>query len=107
MMEKESGFMNGKWNKNTEKDWRYPIAHKEAWIGMALVIFHFAWWYGFAYGFGSEPVESYTYVLGFPTWFFYSCIVGFIVIIFLVILIVKFIFVDIPLESDEKGDPYS
>ncbi|KMJ58429.1 sodium:pantothenate symporter [Bacillus sp. LL01] len=97
--------MDKKLKRNTKRDWRYPIAHKEAWIGIALVIFHFAWWYGFAYGFGTQPVESYTYVFGFPAWFFYSCIVGFIVIILIVITVVKFLFEDIPLESDEKGDP--
>lgn len=91
--------------RNKKGDWRYPIAHKEARIGIVLVIFHFVWWYGFAYGLGSQPVESYTYVFGFPAWFFYSCMVGFIVIIFIVIYVVKFMFKDIPLESDEKGDP--
>lgn len=105
-MQKESDCM-GKKSVNKNVDWRYPIAHKEAWIGIALVIFHFAWWYGFAYGFGKQPVESYTFVFGFPAWFFYSCIIGFIVIILLVILLVKFFFVDIPLDSDDKGEPYS
>jgi len=95
--------MDGKFNKG-KGDWRYPIAHREAWIGIALVLFHFAWWYGFAYGFGSKPVESYTYIIGFPAWFFYSCILGFIIIIILVILFVRFLFKDLPLESDEEGD---
>lgn len=103
MKNKESGYMQEK-HKKRKGDWRYPIAHREAWIGIALVFFHFAWWYGFAYGFGAKPVESYTYILGFPAWFFYSCILGFILIIVLVSLVVRFLFKDLPLESDEGGD---
>lgn len=90
-------------DRKIKKDWRYPIAHKEAWIGVGLAIFHFIWWYGFGYGFGSRPVESYSYILGFPEWFFYSCILGFIVIVAIVIVVVKKFFQDLPLES-EKGD---
>ena len=62
-------------------DPRFKIAHKEAWIGVALAIIHFLWWYGFAYGIGSNKVEQYTYILGLPAWFFYSCVLGFIIIV--------------------------
>jgi uncharacterized membrane protein YhdT len=89
---------------NFKKDWRYSIAHKEALIGLLLVGFHFIWWFGFAYGLGSKPVESYTYIWGIPAWFFYSCMVGFVVIVVIVIAVVKTLFRDIPLESGEKGD---
>jgi uncharacterized membrane protein YhdT len=84
-------------------DKRFKIAHREALIGVILVIINFIWWYGFAYGLGSEKVENYTYVFGFPAWFFYSCIVGFILMVILVTLVVKFLFKDIPFE-DEEGD---
>ena len=94
-------------NKKTqqEKDWRFPIAHREVKIGIGLAVFHFLWWFGFAYGMGSGPVEEYTYILGFPAWFFYSCILGFIVMVLLVIFIVKRFFTDLPFDDDEKeGD---
>ncbi|MFK4997831.1 DUF997 family protein [Bacillus sp. N9] len=51
-------------------DMHDTIAHREAIIGIVLVIIHFVWWYGFAYGLGKKPVEEYTYVFGFPAWFF-------------------------------------
>jgi len=38
-----------------------------------------------------------------PSWFFYSCIAGYIVVTALVIFIVKFFFKDIPFD-DEEGD---
>ncbi|WP_110113294.1 YhdT family protein [Bacillus sp. CGMCC 1.16541] len=81
---------------------RFKIAHREAKIGVGLALFHFIWWFGFAYGFGSKPVEEYTYILGFPAWFFYSCIVGLLVIIGLVIWVVNVYFTDLPFEEEEK-----
>lgn len=84
-------------------DWRFKIAHKEAWIGVCLVVFHFLWWFGFAYGLGKSPVEDYSYIFGFPAWFFYSCVMGFVVMVILISVAVKFIFKDIPFDSEE-GD---
>jgi len=83
-------------------DPRFKIAHREARIGVALAIVHFIWWFGFAYGLGSRPVEEYSYILGFPDWFFYSCIVGFILVAITVIILVKFVLKDVSLE--EEGD---
>ncbi|QFT88653.1 hypothetical protein FIU87_08360 [Bacillus sp. THAF10] len=90
--------------KKKKIDSRYRIAHREALIGITLVVFQFVWWYGFAYGLGSGPVLEYSYVLGLPAWFFYSCVLGFIVMVILVVLVVKFLFVDVSLEEEEKGD---
>jgi uncharacterized membrane protein YhdT len=53
---------------------------------------------------GSKKVENYTYVFGLPAWFFYSCIVGFVVMVTLVIVIVKFFFKDIPFEDGEGNN---
>ncbi|MFC3886102.1 YhdT family protein [Bacillus songklensis] len=90
-------------NKHQEKDWRFSIAHREVKIGIGLAVFHFLWWFGFAYGLGGKPVEDYTYIFGFPAWFFYSCIVGFIVIVLLVVFIVKRLYTDLPFDEEEKG----
>jgi len=84
-------------------DKRFKIAHREALIGVVLVIINFFWWYGFAYGLGSDKVENYTYKFGLPAWFFYSCIVGSVVMVVLVILTVKFLFKDVPFEEEEGG----
>ncbi|WML46355.1 YhdT family protein [Neobacillus sp. PS3-40] len=85
------------------RDKRFKIAHREALIGVILVIINFVWWYGFGYGLGSEKVENYTYVFGLPAWFFYSCILGFIVMLVLVIISVKFFFKEVPFDNEE-GD---
>ena len=85
-----------------EMDWRFKIAHREALIGVGLALFNFVWWFGFAYGLGSRPVEEYTYVFGLPAWFFYSCIVGFLVMAVLVTVVVKFFFVDVPFDEEQE-----
>lgn len=61
-------------------------------IGFGFVIINFIIWYGFVYGFGSKNLNEYIYVLGFFVWFFYSCIVGFIVMVILFSLVVCFVF---------------
>ncbi|MBV7505782.1 YhdT family protein [Bacillus sp. sid0103] len=88
-------------NSHYPRDKRFKIAHREAVIGIILVLINFIWWYGFAYGLGSAKVDHYTYILGLPAWFFYSCILGSIVIIILVIFTVKFLFKDVPFEEEE------
>ena len=76
-----------------------------AWIGVALAIFNFIWWFGFAYGLGSRPVEDYTYTFGIPDWFFWSCIVGFVLMSIITILLAKFVLTDMPLDDDPAYHP--
>lgn len=76
------------------------IANREAWIGVGLVIFNFIWWFAFAYGLGNKEPNQYTYILGFPAWFFYSCILGFMVMAVLVTVIVKKYFVAILFDEE-------
>ncbi|MGY4688638.1 YhdT family protein [Salibacterium sp. K-3] len=83
------------------EDHRFRIAHKEAWFGVGLVAFNFLWWFGFAYGLGSAEPEEYTYILGMPAWFFYSCALGSVVMIGLVSLVVKRYFKEVPLDDEE------
>ncbi|MCF6138852.1 YhdT family protein [Alkalihalobacillus berkeleyi] len=71
-------------------------------MGVGLAIVNFIWWFGFAYGLGQKPPEEYTYIFGFPTWFFYSCIVGFILFSLLVFVMVKLFFVEVPFEDQEE-----
>lgn len=92
-------------DKPNTRDKRFKIAHREAKIGVALVIFNFIWWFGFAYGLGSGDPATYTYVFGMPAWFFYSCIGGFIVMVILVVFCVKFLFKEVSFEEEEgRGD---
>lgn len=73
--------------------------NKEAMLTVGLYLFYFAWWYFFAYYFGEQEVSSYRYILGLPEWFFYSCVLGLIVINIAVLVVVKFFFRDIPLDA--------
>ncbi|MBM7647753.1 putative membrane protein YhdT [Bacillus ectoiniformans] len=89
---------------NEVKDERFKIAKREAWIGVGLVLINFVWWFGFAYGLGSDPVEEYSYVWGMPAWFFYSCIVGFVLMVGLVYLAVKVFFTEVPFEEEADDE---
>lgn len=93
----------GGFTMKKKREHAFKIAHREAKIGVALVIFNFLWWFGFAYGLGNDDPTNYTYVLGFPAWFFYSCVLGFVVMAVLVIVCVKFLFKDVPFDEDEGG----
>lgn len=85
-------------------DARFKIAHREAKIGVGLAIAHFLWWFGFAYGLGSRPVEEYTYILGFPDWFFYSGIVGFVLIALTIVVIARFFLTEVSFEEEEARE---
>jgi len=89
------------WSK---EDRRINIANREALIGVGLVIFNFFWWYGFAYGLGSKNPSEYTYIFGLPTWFFYSCVLGFIIMAILVTVVVKCFFVEVSFDEREEGE---
>lgn len=84
------------------KNNRYRIANREALMGIGLVIVNFAIWYGFAYGLGSGDPEKYTYVLGFPAWFFYSCIAGTVFMIILIYFVIKFFFKEVDFEEEKE-----
>ncbi|MFD1204534.1 MULTISPECIES: YhdT family protein [Sporosarcina] len=90
---------------NEPIDPRFKIAHREAWIGIILAIINFIWWFGFAYGLGSRPVEEYNYIFGLPDWFFYSCVVGFVLISALVIVITKFFLKEVSFEEEGEEAP--
>lgn len=74
--------------------------NKEATITIILYLIYFCWWYFFAYIYkDSEDVANFKYIFGLPEWFFYSCVLGLIVINILVFLAVKFFFKDMDLEK--------
>ena len=77
--------------------------NKEALITVGLYLIFFIWWFAFAYGLGLKDVSEYSYIFGFPAWFFYSCILGYVFISALLAFLVKKYFKDIPFE-DEASD---
>lgn len=76
--------------------------NKEALITIFLYVIYFLWWYYFAYIYPPKNVEDYKYILGMPDWFFYSCVLGLVLINSLVFLVTKFFFKDIDFEKFEK-----
>ncbi len=73
--------------------------NKESKIIIGIYLFYFLWWYFFAYGSGDDPTK-YTYILGLPSWFFMSCIVGFVTVVILLSLAIKYFFKDIELGDE-------
>ena len=68
---------------------------------MAAYGAYFIWWYASAYGFGNEYPEQYSYILGMPEWFFYSCIVGYPLIAVGLWAVVRFFFKEMDLNVPE------
>ena len=92
-------------NKKTH-DWRFAQANKEALLALGAYALYFVWWYVSAYGLGDGNPEQYSYVLGLPEWFFYSCIVGYPLLTVVLWIMVRFFFKDMPLDEelpDEDG----
>lgn len=78
--------------------------NREAIITIFLYAIYFLWWYYFAYIFPPKNVDEYKYILGMPEWFFYSCVLGLILINFLVFLVTKFLFRDIDFKEFENNN---
>ncbi len=79
-------------------DPRYKIARNEAIVLLILFVAYILWWYAFAYGLGSRNPSEYSYILGFPDWFFYSCVLSIIVFSAILFIIVKYYFKEVPLD---------
>lgn len=89
--------------KNTTNEFiedpRFKQCNKEAFIGLCLGLLNLIWWFAWGYGLGSKPPEDYSYFLGFPMWFFMSCVVGAVLFSFLAIITVNKYFKDMPLGA--------
>ncbi len=81
---------------------RFRQADREALITLGLYLFFFLWWAAFALGMGAGDPETYSYVLGMPAWFFFSCVLGYPLITLLLWLAVRRWFKDVPLDGDPE-----
>lgn len=86
------------------QDRRYAQADREALLALGVYALYFVWWYGCAYGLGGGDPADYSYVLGLPAWFFYSCVVGYGLIVLLLWGMVRFFYQEMPLEADLTGE---
>ena len=93
-----------KMKENSRKREISKQINKEVIVTLVLYLIYFLWWYYFAYEFSTDNVEDYKYILGLPEWFFYSCVVGLVLINFLVFLAIKFFFKEIDLDVFEKNE---
>jgi uncharacterized membrane protein YhdT len=90
-------------NQEFTEDPRYRVAAKEAWMAITLFLLNFCWWFVFAYGLGDQPPFEYSYVFGFPAWFFWSVIVGSALFCALAYIMVRYFYTDMPLGPDPNG----
>ena len=81
---------------------KFRQADREALITLALYLFFFLWWALFAFGLGAGDPEKYSFVLGMPAWFFFSCVLGYPLITLLLWWAVRRWFKDIPLDGEGK-----
>ncbi len=88
--------------KMSEKEKNRQL-NKEALLTVGLYIIFFIWWYATGYGLSNGDPSTFTYIMGLPSWFFFSCVLGWILVSIAVIVLVKKFFVEIDFEdSDEK-----
>ena len=83
----------------SRNDGRYRQANRETMITVCLYALFFAWWYLTAYGLGAGDPKEYSYVLGLPSWFFWSCVAGYFFFSFLVWGVVRAFFREVPLDD--------
>lgn len=78
--------------------------NKEVIITIGLFIFYFLWWYYFAYLYiDSNDVSNFNYIFGLPEWFFYSCVIGLILMNILIFIAIKLNFKDMSLDNTKNN----
>ncbi len=90
---------------SVSRDPRFTQANKEALFSLAAYALYFVWWFVSAFCLGDGDPERYTYVLGLPAWFFYSCVLGFPMISLVVWIMVRMFFRDMPLDDLDEHPP--
>ena len=88
------------------KNKRFRQADREAGIVLGMYGFFFLWWTFFAFGLGGGDPEHYSYVFGMPSWFFYSCVLGYPVLTLLLWVVIRLAFSHMPLDArvnEEQG----
>ena len=86
------------------EDPRYKQCNREALMGAGLGILNLIWWFAWGYGLGSGPPEQYSYILGFPAWFFMSSLVGAVLFTVLAVIMVSKYYKNMPLGSIDENE---
>lgn len=84
------------------EDSRYVQCTKEMFMVLGFFVINLIVVIGLAMGVGlNKTSEEVNLIWGFPDWFFWSGIIGSIIMIVLTFLMVKIFFKDMSLESEE------
>ena len=75
--------------------------NKETKIAIFLYVLYFIWWYATGYGLSNKDPSEYKYILGLPTWFFYSCVIGYIWFCIGTIIVTKVFFKNFGLDDED------
>lgn len=75
--------------------------NKEALLTFGLYVIFFIWWFAFGYGLSNGDPSTFTYILGLPSWFFFSCVLGWIMISLAVVVLVKKFFVEVDFDDED------
>ena len=87
-------------DRDFEEDPRYAQANREAWWAIAywaaytVVVTGSAWILGY-----DKPADELGFILGFPTWFFWSVLMSSLLFAIIPVLIIRRSFVDMPLDA--------
>jgi len=82
-----------------EEDPRFKVAFKEMLMAFSLCIVYSLVTLSVAWSIGmSKPPQEYSYILGFPTWFFLAIIVCPVAFFGVVIFLVTHVYKDMSLE---------
>ena len=90
--------------KHSDLRARFKQADREALITLCMYVFFFLWWTVFAFGLGAGDPDEYSYVLGLPAWFFFSCVLGYPVVTLLLWIVLRRYFAEMPLDADASSE---
>jgi uncharacterized membrane protein YhdT len=85
------------------EDPRFAQCNKEMWATLGLFVVNILLVGGISLWFGlNKSADSMSYILGFPAWFFWGCLVGTIVFCILPYFMIKVFFKDMSIEAEDE-----
>jgi uncharacterized membrane protein YhdT len=83
------------------EDSRYQQCNKESFVTLLYFLLHMVVVGGIGLAIGyNKGVDQIKFIAGFPSWFFYSSIIGWIFLSLVPIFMIKYYFTDMSLEPE-------